>query len=142
MFMGFELFRRQVKSDIFDYQMLMHYYRDFKKPLDKIASLVAEGKIVRLKKGLYIFGDSWRRGAISLETVANLIYGPSCISFEYALFYYGLLSERPSAITSLAIGDSKTVLTPLGTFEYRAIDREKFKIGIEYRSMGNEGAIS
>ena len=56
-----------------------------------------------------------------------------------ALFRYGLIAERSLVITSLAVGKTKAFQTPLGLFEYRAIDREKFKIGIEYRDLGEEG---
>lgn len=139
MFMDFDLFRREVSMDVFDYQLLAQYLKDLKRPRDKVSSLVAEGKIVRLKKGLYVFGENWRKAPLSLEMIANLIYGPSCISFEYALTHYGLISERSTVITSLVIGDTKTFETPIGIFEYRAIDREKFKIGIEYRGIGQEG---
>lgn len=137
--MNFELFRRQVQGEVFDYQLLANYLKDLKKPRDKVSSLLIEGKIVRVKKGLYVFGEDWRRSLLSLEMIANLVYGPSCISFEYALNHYGLIAERSTVITSLAIGDSKTFQTPIGTFEYRAIDRDKFKVGIEYRNLGKEG---
>lgn len=133
------MLRRQIKSEVFDYQLLENYFKNLKKPRDKISTLVSEGKIVRLKKGLYIFGEDWRERPLYLEMIANLLYGPSCVSCEYALFHYGLIAERPTVITSLTIGDSKTFQTPLGTFEYRAIDSKKFKIGIEYRSLGDEG---
>jgi len=110
-----------------------------KKPRDKVASLMAEGKIVRIKKGLYVFGEEWRSAPLHLEPIANLIYGPSCLSFEFALFDYGLIADRPTIITSLTIGDSKIFETPIGVFEYKAINREKFKIGIEYRNIENSG---
>ena len=137
--MNFELFRRHIHPEVFDYQLLASHLKELHKPRDKVSSLISEGKIVRLKKGLYIFGEDWRRSPLSLEMVANLLYGPSCISFEYALTHYGLIAERSAVITSLAIGDSKTYHTPIGTFEYRAIDREKFKVGIDYKSLGKEG---
>jgi predicted transcriptional regulator of viral defense system len=137
--MGFELLRKQIKSEVFDYQLLESFYKNLKKPRDKILSLVSEGKIVRIKKGLYIFGEEWQAHPLYLEMIANLLYGPSCVSFEYALFQYGLIAERPSIITSLAIGDSKSFRTPIGTFEYRAIDSKKFKVGIEYRDLKSEG---
>ena len=139
MFMNFELFRQEISVEVFDYQLLANYLKDLKKPRDKVLSLVAEGKILRLKNGLYVFGDNWRRSPLNLEMIANLLYGPSCVSFEYALSRYGLIAERPTVITSLAIGDSKTFHTPIGIFEYRAISQEKFKIGIEYRSLEKEG---
>lgn len=74
--MEFEQFRKQVKADVFDYQMLTSYLQDFKKARDKISSLLSEGKIIRIKKGLYVFGELWRKNPLSLELVANLLYGP------------------------------------------------------------------
>jgi predicted transcriptional regulator of viral defense system len=135
--MDFDRFRRETKTDIFDYQLLESYLRGLSKPRDKVMAFVSEGKLVRIKKGLYAFGENWRHQPICLELVANLLYGPSCISFEFALSYYGLIAERSVVITSLTIGKTKSFDTPLGLFEYRAIDREKFKVGIEYKTLGN-----
>lgn len=137
--MDFDQFRQQVKGEIFDFQLLASYLREFKKPRDKVSALISEGKIIRIKKGLYVFGEAWRRTPLELEMVANVIYGPSCVSFEYALAHYGLIAERPTVITSLAIGDTKIFHTSLGTFEYQAIDKEKFKVGIDYNKLGKEG---
>ncbi|MBA2728479.1 MAG: hypothetical protein H0U49_09960 [Parachlamydiaceae bacterium] len=137
--MDFILFRREVQAEVFDYPLLANYLKDFKKPRDKVSSLINEGKILRLKNGLYVFGENWRNGLLSMEMIANLLYGPSCVSFEYALTIYGLISERSRVITSLVIGDTKTFYTPIGTFEYRAINREKFKVGIDYKDLGKEG---
>lgn len=130
--MQFEEFRREIKTEIFDYQLFASYFANLKKVRDKISTLIAEGKVIRLKKGLYVFGEKWRSSPIDLKVVANILYGPSCISFEYALAHYGLIAERPHVISSLTIGDSKVYKTPIGQFEYRAIKPEKFKIGIEY----------
>ena len=141
MAMYFEKFRKQVHIEVFDYPLIADYLKDFQKPRDKIAALVKEEKIIRLKNGLYVFGNDWRNSPLSLEMTANLIYGPSCISFEYALTYYGMLAERATTITSLAIGDSKKFDTPFGLFEYRATDPQKFKIGIDYIDLGNEGGF-
>lgn len=137
--MDFDQLRREFKYDVIDYQMLMSYLKELKKPRDKISSLIFQGKLIRIKKGLYAFGENWREAPLNLEMIANLIYGPSCISFEYALSYYGLIAEQSTTVTSLTIGDSKTFETPIGIFEYKAITPEKFKVGIEYRDLGEEG---
>lgn len=139
MFMNMELLRRTVQSEVFDYQMLASFLKDLKKPRDKVSALLAERKILRIRKGLYVFGEDWRRTPLNLEMIANLVYGPSCVSFEYALTSYGVIAERSTIITSLTIGDSKIFNTPIGTFEYRAIDKEKFKVGIEYKNLGKDG---
>lgn len=137
--MDLDRIRKHVKSEVFDYQLLENLFKDLKKPRDKISALVSEGKLVRIKKGLYILGEEWRSHPLYLEMIANLLYGPSCVSFEYALFQYSMIAERPTVITSLAIGDSKTFRTSIGIFEYRAIDSKKFKVGIEYRDLKDEG---
>lgn len=132
-------FRKKTKPEVFDYLLLSDFLKDLKKPRDKVAALIEEDKIVRLKKGLYVFGENWRNSPLSLEMMANIIYGPSCVSLEFALTHYGLISERSTVITSVAIGDSKVIHTPVGIFEYRAMPPEKFKVGIEYQDLGEEG---
>ncbi len=139
--MSLQAFRRQVKGEIFDYQLLTHYLRDVKYPRAKISLLLKRGEIIRIKKGLYVFGELWRKGSISLEVAANLIYGPSCVSFEYALFHYGMIADRAVAVTSLAIGRAKEFETPIGTFRYRSIGKNKFSVGIEYREIPGEGGF-
>ncbi len=55
-----------------------------------------EGLFLRLKKGLYCLQTD-RPGE---EEIANRLYQPSYLSFEYALAYYGILLESPYTITS------------------------------------------
>ncbi len=53
-----------------------------------------------------------RKQPYSREILANLIYGPSCISLEYALQYYGMIPERVEAVTSVTVGRSRKFSTP------------------------------
>lgn len=131
--------RREINGEIFDYQTLKDFLRGVKYPRSKIGRLLKKGEIVRIKKGLYVFGEAWRKGGISLEVAANLIYGPSCVSFEYALFRYGMIAERATVVTSLTIGRGKEFETPIGVFRYRSIEKNKFSVGIEYREIPGEG---
>lgn len=139
--MSFQSLRQAVNGEIFDYQTLIYHLKEVKYPRAKIGRLLKNGDIIRVKKGLYLFGEMWRKGSISLEIAANLIYGPSCISFEYALFRYGMIAERAVAITSLAIGRAREFETPIGTFRYRSIDKNKFSVGIDYREIPGEGGF-
>lgn len=131
--------RREISGEIFDYQALKNSFKKIKYHRAKIGRLLKNKEIIRVKKGLYVFGEMWRRGSISLEIAANLIYGPSCISFEYALFLYGMIAERASLVTSLAIGRAKEFETPIGTFLYRSIEKNKFSVGINYQEIPGEG---
>lgn len=126
-----ELLRRQIPYEEFDYQTLLDVLDDYACPRDKITALLRNGVIVRVKKGLYVFGDDYRRRPYSRELLANLIYGPSYISLEYALQYHGLIPERVETLTSVTCGRSRLFSTPVGTFTYRMIPLEAFRIGMD-----------
>jgi predicted transcriptional regulator of viral defense system len=97
----------------------------------KISGMLAKGDIVRVKKGLYILGESLRRRPFCRELLANLIYGPSYVSLEYALHYHGLTPERVETVTSVTCGRSRTFDSPVGTFSYRMITMEAFRTGMD-----------
>lgn len=84
----------------------------------KLAREVRDGKIIKIVNGLYET-DSNTPGYL----LAGSIYGPSYISFEYALSYYGMIPERVTTITcaTLAKKKKKKFNTPFGTFTYRDV---------------------
>lgn len=114
----------------FDYPFLMDFLKSYKKPRDKISRLLREKDIIRVKKGLYIFGPDYRRSPVCMESLANLIYGPSYISLEYALSFYGLIPERVEHITSITTEKDKVFKTPIGTFTYKHLSLKKYSVGI------------
>ncbi|MBK5274727.1 MAG: hypothetical protein JJE30_06715 [Desulfuromonadales bacterium] len=126
-----ETLRQSIPFEEFDYQTLIDSLRGYAHPRKKITSMLRKGEIIRVKKGLYLFGESSRRSPFCRELLANLIYGPSCISLEYALHYYGLTPERAECITSVTCGRSRSFDTPVGHFSYRMITLAAFAIGID-----------
>ena len=56
-----EQIRKAVNREEFDYQVLTTYLKGYSYPRDKITDLLREGQIIRVKKGLYIFGSDYRR---------------------------------------------------------------------------------
>ncbi|WP_303720376.1 hypothetical protein [Malonomonas rubra] len=123
--------RKTIPWEEFDYQALLQALKDYACPRDKITDLLAKGVIVRVKKGLYIFGDAYRTHPYSREILANLIYGPSCVSLEYALHYRGLTPEGSAALTSVTTKRGKQFQTPVGLFFYRMIPEAGFHIGMQ-----------
>ena len=115
----------------FDYQTLMDALQDYSQPRQKISHLLAQGAIIRVKKGLYVMGESQRRRPYSREILANLIYGPSYVSLEYALQHHGLTPERVPVVTSVTTGRSRAFSTPVGTFTYKMIPLDAFGIGMD-----------
>lgn len=126
-----ELLLDRIPHEEFDYQTLLDALRGYARPRMKISSLLAKGAIIRVKKGLYILGDSRRRRPFCRELLANLIYGPSYVSLDYALHYHGLIPERVETITSVTCGRSRSFVTPVGTFSYRMIPLEAFRTGMD-----------
>jgi predicted transcriptional regulator of viral defense system len=123
--------RQQLGREVFDYQQLTGCLAQLRKPRDKIHKLLGRGDIIRIRKGLYAFGPSYRREPLSREMLANLIYGPSYISLEYALSYHGMIPERVSAVTSVTLGRSHTFETPVGTFTYRSLSPPCYAVGAD-----------
>ena len=122
--------RQQVGQDPVDYNTLMSILSAYRHPRGKISTWLKSGELIRVKKGLYVFGSKASQGSPSLEVLANLIYGPSAISLHYALSYYGLIPERVHTVTSITNMRNKQFSTPLGEFTYHHLSREKYAIGI------------
>ena len=136
-----ETIRKEIPQEEFDYQILLDCLKGYARPRDKISDLLRKGGIIRIKKGLYIFGDEYRRRPFSREILANLMYGPSYISLDYALQHYGLIPERVEAVTSVTTGRSRRFSTPVGLFTYRMIPLEAFRIGMDRIEIGDGRAF-
>ena len=123
--------RRRIPREEFDSQVLMTALSGYASPWDKVTRFLRHGDIIRVKKGLYVFGDHLRRRPFSRELLANLIYGPSFVSLDWALSFHGLIPERVEAVTSVTTKRPKSFLTPVGTFIYRQSPRDAFFLGMD-----------
>lgn len=104
---------------------------------DKINDLKQKGIIKSLKKGLYVHESNYFQNSISKEIIANNILGPSYLSFDYALSFYGLIPERVYEVSSATTKRSKLFETEYGVFSYRHIKKELFSIGLVIESSKN-----
>lgn len=123
--------RKKISLEEFDYQTLISLLSEYKNPKMKINALLRSGDIIRVKKGLYIFGENYRYRPYSRELLANLIYGPSIVSLEYMLSYYGLIPEAVQNITSVTFKRPKNFITPIGSFIYRQVPKNYYHLGIQ-----------
>lgn len=106
-------------------------FPDLKAGNNKVCNLEADGKIIRLKNGLYVVDPKVSRVALSTELIANHLYTPSYISMQTALRYYGLIPEAVYTIQSMTLKHSRNFDTPVGRFVYKTIAREAFPVGIK-----------
>lgn len=109
---------------------LSSLFPELKAGNQKVRYLELNGKVIRLKKGLYVVDPSVSRVALSTELIANHIYAPSYVSMSSALRYYGLIPETVYTTQSMTIKHSRSFDTPIGRFVYTFINREAFPIGI------------
>jgi len=126
------------------HSVLLSCLEDYKNPNDKIKQMVHSGELIRVKQGLYIVGDIYRDAKVSRGLLANQIYGPSYISFDFALSFYGLIPERVYEVTSVTTKMAKSYDTPLGRFTYIKSSLKLYNIGvsIEVNSDGTSYMIA
>ena len=122
----------QIPVQPVDYQYITHLLSNYRYPRNKITKLLASGELISLKRGLYILAEHYKTPLVK-EAVANLLYGPSYISTDYALSYYGLIPERAINITSVTTSRKKIYQTPIGIFIYQQLKSEYYALGYEIR---------
>lgn len=81
-----------------------------------------DGILLRLKRGLYALQDP----LLSEQEIANLLYRPSYISFEYALAFYHVLPEMVYAVTSATTKPTRTFTVADKPFSYLTIKKQAF----------------
>lgn len=122
-----------IETPYIDAQTLLTLLADYRKPRECILRMIKNEELIRLKNGFYLITDKIKSGAnriIPYEQVANLLYGPSYVSLEWALSFYGMIPERVHSITSMTLGRNKEYNTPIGDFIYHQLSSNSYSIGI------------
>ena len=122
-----------IETPYIDAQTLLQLLADYKKPREAILRMVKNEELIRLKNGFYLISEKIMHGSakvIPFEQVANLLYGPSYVSMEWALSFYGMIPERVHTITSMTLGRNKEYHTSVGDFSYLTLSSESYSIGI------------
>ena len=99
----------------------------------KICREVKKGNLIKIINGLYET-DSNVNGYL----LAGSIYGPSYLSFDFALAYYGLIPEKVTAFTSATYDKKKKKRYDnyFGTYLYRDVPTEVYPLGIDIIEEG------
>jgi len=114
--------------------MLLEELKDYSSPASKLSMMVKKGECFRITKELYETDKD-----TPPYLLAGSIYGPSYISFEFALSYYGLIPEAVYSVTSATFDKKKKKRyeTPFGTFTYRDVPSWAFPLGLELKREGD-----
>ncbi|MGI6089790.1 MAG: type IV toxin-antitoxin system AbiEi family antitoxin domain-containing protein [Saccharofermentanales bacterium] len=114
--------------------MLLKELQDFRAPANKLALMVKQGKIFPIVRGLYET-DNATPGYL----LAASIYGPSYLSFEFALAYWHLIPEAVFVFTSATFAKKKRKRfeTGFGVFTYRDVPKNVYPLGIRIINEGD-----
>ena len=114
--------------------IILNELSQYASPADKLARMVQKGIYRPIVKGLYET-DKSTPGYL----LAGSIYGPSYLSFEFALAFYGMIPEAVYTFTSATFEKKrkKKYKTSFGTFTYRDIPSSVYSYGLEMKKEGN-----
>jgi predicted transcriptional regulator of viral defense system len=115
----------------FDYVRLTDLLKDHSQPRRVINYLLKTEHIERVKKGIYVLGKNNPYYAPPSQfRLANIIYGPSYLSLQSALSFYGLIPEAVHEVTSVTPKRKKYFDTSRGAFSYWYIHHQYYAKGI------------
>ncbi len=114
-----------LSDPVIDAMFVKDQFRGLSDRRGKIARLLASGELVCLRRGLYTRHSSYHPFCFAAS-----MYGPSYVSYESALSYYGLIPEAVYAITSATLKRPATFENGFGNYVYHRVPREVYAIGI------------
>ncbi len=86
----------------------------------------ATGRVIQLRRNLYTLAAPYRKVEPHPFLIANELLGPSYVSLESALAYYGHIPEAVPVTTSVTTGRTCSFDTPFGRFDFRHVRSSAF----------------
>ena len=84
------------------------------------------GKIVQLKRGIYLLAEPYRKIEVYDPYIAAILKKPSYISMEKALEYHNLIPEAVTVYTSITTKRKGRFVSKAGIFDYSHIKKSLF----------------
>ncbi len=127
-------FRRHLKGYTqapIPHHVVMEMLHEYSRPNDKISELLKSGQLVALRRGLYVAGPEADLPVPDALLLANHLRGPSYVSLESALSYWGMIPERVFEVSSVTLKTAKIYNTPIGRFSYRHLAAPYYSFGVQ-----------
>lgn len=112
------------------HNVLLDALGSYRRPNDKVSEMIKNGELISLRRGLYIPGPEFDLPIPDAFVIANHLRGPSYISLETALSYWGFIPERVHEISSVTTKTTKTYSTPIGRFSFQHLPLPYYSFGI------------
>lgn len=107
----------------------------------QLARWTAAGKVVQLRRNVYVLAAPWRRVEPHPFVVANELHGPSYVSLQSALAYHGMIPEAVPVTTSVTTARPADFRTVLGRYTFRHVRADAFFGYSRARVLENQAAL-
>ncbi len=85
-----------------------------------------DGKLTRLRRGVYLLGEPYRKQMPSVYYTSNRLLRPSYVSLQTALQFHGMIPDAVGVVQAVTPKHGREWETTVGTFDYRSIKQERF----------------
>jgi len=119
------------EEELLSQQVLMDVLKGYKRPHDKLTEMVKKKELIQLKRGYYIPGEKLKMIKPEPFLIANHLNGPSYISLESALSYWGYIPERVEETISITVKKRAIYHTPIGRYSYYHSSVPYYAYGIQ-----------
>lgn len=121
--------------------VVLELLSEYRRPNDKISELIKSEELISLRRGLYMVGPGMDLSTPEPFLIANHLRGPSYVSLESALAYWGMIPERAYEVSSVTTKTSKLYQTPVGRFSYRRLETPYYSFGITYLELSPRQSV-
>lgn len=107
----------------------------------KIHDLIKNKTLLKLQKGFYRVNSSFITTESSDEILAQMLYGPSYLSMEWALSEYGCIPEQVFTLTSITLKRQKKIKIQNISFQYKHLGKNKYSLGLQSIKKNNNSIL-
>jgi hypothetical protein len=122
-------------------QILLDLLKEYKRPYDKISELVKQGMLQLVRRGIYIPGPALKIAVPEPFLLANHLLGPSYVSMETALSYWGWIPEKVYEVSSMTIKNSAEYDTASGRFSYTHLALPYYSFGLQQVELSKRQTV-
>ena len=139
-----EIWKLNPPGGLFDHSILVTLFPEVSKSARRnlLYRATQAGEVAIVRRGLYVLEEPFRQATLHPSVLAPMIYGPSCLSFETALRFYGLIPDVIQSASAATNRRNRSFDTPLGFFEFISIPIATLMTGVRALTFDANGGSS
>lgn len=136
-----EVFRISPPGGLFDMTVVRNLFPGRPEGARKVLvhRAVSTGEILRLKPGLFLLAEDYRKSHPHPFVIAAVLHSPSHVSLESALSFHGYIPEAVYQVSSVTAARSRTFNTPVGIFTFQHVAAKNPRAGVEAVKIDKTG---